>query len=189
MSHFLAEIELIDSSRVVAPENLVRTDPRVEKFPRRFVVARNRIRLPKDIIADIDANPRIRWIDAIAVRVRRLFRFRRDNRVVRFEVVEHSCFDKIHGGGSRIVIKDRWEDSREITVYDFEGSLAGGGRNSGIDGEFDGSDVFRPIRTVAVDVVAEGLKDSSICTLGLTVGLWMVCRGHEEIRTEKLLHG
>ena len=110
--------------------------------------------------------------------------FRRNNRVVGFEVVEHSGFDEVHGGGCRVVVEDRWENPREISVHDFERRLSGGCGDGGVNGEFDGRDKFRPIRTVPIDVIPERLEDRPIRAFRLTIRLGVKSRRHQEVGTE-----
>ena len=107
VSLFVDKIEFIVRSRGVVPEDFIRSNPRIKEFPSGFVVLGDEIRLPENIVANIDRIWRVSWVDASAIGVCRLFRFRRNNRVVGFEVVEHPCFDKIHGCRSGVVVDDR----------------------------------------------------------------------------------
>jgi hypothetical protein len=65
-------------------------------------------------------------VNSIAVGVRRLLGFRSNNGVLGLVGVEHSGFDEVHGGGCRVVVENRWEYPREISVHDIDPPLNGG---------------------------------------------------------------
>lgn len=71
--------------------------------------------------------------------------------------------DKIHGGGCGDVVENRCRVyPREMSLGDFERRFSGGSGDGGINGEFERGDELCPIRTVAVDVVTENLKNNSV---------------------------
>ena len=64
---------------------------------------------------------------------------------------------RLHGLAKAIIsfretkfTSDFWSTMQKLFV-------AGGCTDGGVDGKFDGGDVFRPIRTIPIDVVAESL--------------------------------
>jgi hypothetical protein len=144
MGPFIAKVELEARTSRVVPDDLIGSNPRMKQLPSGFVVFGDNIRLPENIVADIDEIG-FRRVDSMTICVLGLFRFRRNNRIVRFEVVERPCFDEIHGSGSGVVVENRREDPREITVHDLKWSLASGHADGGVDCKLDSGDVPCPI--------------------------------------------
>src|SRR5437762_9033882 len=106
-------------------------------------------------------------IDPRPIAVLRLLGLCRNDGILCFQVVKHTSFDKIHSSRGRIIIDRRWENPWQISVNHFKWSLARGSINRGIDSEFDGGDKLDPIRTAAIDVVAQGLENRPISAFSL----------------------
>ena len=187
MGLFLAKVEFKRRSSLVVPSDFVRSNPRVKELPSWLVVLGDDVRLTENIVTDID-EIRFRRVDSATVGVLGLFCLCCNNGIVRFEMVEHARFDKIHGCGRGVVIKNRREDTREISVDDFKGGFVGGGTDSGVDRKFDGGDILCPVRAIAIDVVAKSLENRAVGALRLTVRLRVVSSRHEQIRAEEFLH-
>jgi len=86
-----------------------------------------------------------------------LFRLGRNNRIPDLEKLKHARFDEAYRCRSSVVVYYMRENSRQVPINDFEGRLASGRVDSRIDRKFDGGEVFRPVRTILVDIVAQRL--------------------------------
>jgi len=79
------------------PKNLVRSNPRQEQLLGRFIFLGNDVGAAEDMVADIDGLQSGNGVDSVTVGVGRLFGLRGNDGILGFKVVQHTCFDKVHG--------------------------------------------------------------------------------------------
>jgi hypothetical protein len=68
----------------------------------------------------------------------------------------------------------------KVTVDDFEGGVAIGRVDVGVDDEFGHGEMLVPVVLLPASIEAEVLLDFLVGALGLTVGLWVI--GGGEVR-------
>jgi hypothetical protein len=77
----------------------------------------------------------------------------------------------------------------KVTVDDFEGGVAVGRVDVGVDDKFSHGEVLVPVVLSSASIEAEILLNFLVGTLGLTVGLWVIGGGEVRFNAEVVEEG